>query len=243
MPTLEALQKLFPRGYSSGNVLSRIPGPRRILEEVRIGGSYRDVFYGAIFPHIVPDSKVLELGPGSGSWTRAILKHVPRGEVHTVDFQDVRGWIHPEPGGGRLVSYQVSDNSFTSVPDATFDFFWSFGVLCHNNAEHIREIFRNVLPKMKPGAHAAHEIGDWQKLDRLGWGARWGVPARFRNLPDDAIWWPRNSAEQTCNMAAEEGWEVVKRDLGVLRRDSLCVFRKPGTHSSIEARSISPGRE
>jgi hypothetical protein len=28
-------------------------------------------------------------------------------------------------------------------------------------------------------------------------------------------------------MAVEEGWEVVERDLGLLRRDSLCVFRKP----------------
>jgi SAM-dependent methyltransferase len=198
-----------------------------MIEEVRIGASYRDVFFRAVVPYITPDSKVLELGPGSGSWTRAILKYVPRGEVHTVDFQDVGGWIRSEPGTGRLVSHQVSDNSFAAVPDATFDFFWSFGVLCHNNAEHIREIFRNALQKMKPGAFAAHEIGDWQKLERLGWGWRWGVPARFKSLPDDAIWWPRNSAEQTCNMAVEEGWEVVERDLGVLRRDSLCVFRKP----------------
>lgn len=80
---------------------------------------------------------------------------------------------------------------------------------------------------MKPGGHSAHEIGDWRKLDQLGWGLRWGVPARFRNLPDDAIWWPRNSAEQTCKIAIEEGWEVVEPDLGVLRRDSLCVSRKP----------------
>ena len=130
-------------------------------------------------------------------------------------------------GGGRLVCYQLSDNSFADVPDATFDFFWSFGVLCHNNAEHIREIFRNVLPKIKPGAHAAHEIGAWDKLDQLGWGLRWGVPARFKTLPDDAIWWPRNSAEETCKIALEEGWQVIERDLGVLRRDSLCVLRKP----------------
>jgi len=227
MPTLDTLRKLFPRGYNSGNVLSRIPGPRRIIEEVRIGASYRDVFFRAVLPYIAPDSKVLELGPGSGSWTRAILKHVPRGEVHTVDFQDVRGWIRPQPGSGRLVCYQVSDNSFAGVPVASFDFFWSFGVLCHNNAEHIREILRNVLSKMRPGAHAAHQIGDWHKLDQLRWGRRWGVPARFKNLPDLAIWWPRNSAEQTCMIAVEEGWEVVERDLGVLRRDSLCVFRKP----------------
>jgi len=227
MPTLNSLRRLFPNGYNSGNVLSRIPGPRRIVEEVRVGASYRNVFFRAVQPYIKPDSKVLELGPGSGSWTRAILKHVPRGEVHTVDFQDVRGWIHPDPRGGRLVCYHVFDNSFAAVPAATFDFFWSFGVLCHNNLDHIREIFRNVLSKMKPGAFAAHEIGDWSKLDQLGWGRRWGVPAHFKDQPDDAIWWPRNSAEQTCRVAVEAGWEVVERDLGVLRRDSLCVLRKP----------------
>jgi len=227
MPTLDALRKLFPRGYNSGDVLSRIPGPRRLLEEVRVGGSYREVFCRAVQPYITPASKVLELGPGSGSWTRALLKHVPHGEVHTVDFQDARGWIHAEPGCGRLVCHQVTDNSFSGVPDRSFDFLWSFGVLCHNNAEHIREIFRNVLPKMKPGAYAAHEIGDWDKLEQLGWGFRWGVPARFKSLPDDAIWWPRNSAAQTCAIAVAEGWEVMERDLGVLRRDSLCVFRKP----------------
>src|SRR4029077_2972876 len=44
MPTLDALRRLFPRGYNSGDVLSRIPGPRRIIEEVRVGASYRDVF-------------------------------------------------------------------------------------------------------------------------------------------------------------------------------------------------------
>ena len=182
MPTLDVLRKLFPRGYSSGDVLSRIPGPRRIIEEVRAGGSYRDVFFRAVLPYIAPDSKVLELGPGSGSWTRAILKYVSRGEVHTVDFQDVRGWTIPGRAAADWFATEVADNSFAGVPAATFDFFWSFGVLCHNNAEHIREIFRNVLPKMKPGALATREIGDWQKLNQLGWGRRWGIPARIQRV-------------------------------------------------------------
>jgi len=227
MPTRAALRNLFPRGYNSGNVLARIPGPRRLIEEVRIGASYREVFRRAVLPYLRADSQVLELGPGSGSWTRPILMHVPRGEVHVVDLHDVRGWIRAPAGGGRLVCHQVRDNSFAAVPDATFDFFWSFGVLCHNNAEHIREILRNALPKMRPGGVAAHEISDWDKLDQLGWGWRWGVPARFRELPDDAIWWPRNSAAQMCRMAVEEGWEVLERDLGILRRDTLCVLRRP----------------
>ena len=227
MPTLQTLRGLFPGGYNSGNVLSRIPGPRRLIEELRVGASYRTVFQRAVLPYLKPDSRVLELGPGSGSWTRAILRYVPQGEVHTVDFHDVRGWIRPPPGGGRLVCHQVADNSFADVPEGAFDFFWSFGVLCHNNAEHIREILRSALPKMKPGGLAAHEIADWDTLDALGGGLRWGVPKRFQGLPDDAIWWPRNSAARMCEMAAAEGWEVIECDLGILRRDSLVVLRRP----------------
>jgi hypothetical protein len=144
--------------------------------------------------------------------------------VHTVDFQDVRGWIHPEPGSGRLVCHQVSDNSFANVPDATFDFLWSFG----SSATTTQSTSARSSATLLPSAHAAHEIADWDKLDQLGWGLRWGIPARCKNLPDDAIWWPRNSAEQMCRIAVDEGCEAVERDLGVLRRDSLCVFRKPG---------------
>ena len=171
MPALDALKDLL-YGYSSGNVLARVPGPHRILEQLRVGASYRQVFLKAIAPYIRSDSRVLELGPGRGSWTRAILEHVPDGEVHVVDFQDVRKWIKPEAGSGRLVCYRVSDNSFAAVPDDFFDFFWSFGVLCHNNLEHIREVLRNSLGKLKPGAIAIHQIADWNKLNELNWSWR-----------------------------------------------------------------------
>jgi hypothetical protein len=227
VPTYEKLRTLFPGGYSSGDILARVPGPRRLIEEVRIGASYRQVFHKAILPHLQPDSRVLELGPGKGSWTKAILKHVPNGEVHVADFHDVRRWIKRKPGDGALVCHRVSDNSFAGIPDNYFDFFWSFGVLCHNNIESIREILHSSLPKLKHGGIATHEIGDWQKLDALGWAWRYGVPQRFKNLPDDAIWWPRNDAETMCRVAQEEGWQIVSPDLGLLQRDSLCVLRRP----------------
>jgi SAM-dependent methyltransferase len=227
MPTVEALKELFKHGYTSGNVVARIPSPRRLIEEVRCGASYREIFLKAVSPHLRSDSRVLELGPGNGSWTRPILQHVPEGEVHVVDFHDVSRWIKPKPGSGMLVCYQVTDNSFAALPDRHFDLFWSFGVLCHNNAEHRREILRNSLPKLKPGGFAIHMIGDWKKLDELNWAFRHGVPRKFQQMPDDAIWWPRNDAESMCQMAEQEGWEVICRDLGLIRRDSLCEFRRP----------------
>jgi hypothetical protein len=142
----------------------------RSKEESLIGGSYRRLFCEGCLPFIGHTSKVLELGPGKGSWTRAILPYIPDGVLHTVDFQDVTPWLKPEQHQGRLVCHQVKDSSFSMLTDRYFDFFWSVGVLCHNNLTDIGTILRNALPKMKPSALSVHQYGAWEKLDRYGWG-------------------------------------------------------------------------
>jgi hypothetical protein len=89
MPTLSWLQQEFTYGYDSGDILSLIPRGVRRSEEERSGGSYRRVFKKALQPHLRSDAKVFELGPGKGSWSRAILRHIAQGELHTVDFQAI----------------------------------------------------------------------------------------------------------------------------------------------------------
>jgi hypothetical protein len=243
MPTLEWLKQAFAHGYDSGDVARPEPDAVRAGEERAIGGSYYDVFQRAIVPFLAPDSAVLELGPGRGSWTRAMLGIVARGCVHTVDFLDVTPWLQPERYGGRLVCHRSSDNSFDAVPDAAFDFFFSFGVLCHNNGEHVAEILDRSRPKMKPGAVAVHQYGDWSKLDAEGW-ERLGMPAAFKGLPDDEIWWPRNSAAAMTRLAERAGWTVVTPDLRLLRRDGIILLRTGSSSGAIAtaARPSGPPR-
>lgn len=227
MPSLHWLKTAFAYGFDSGNILSRWPNRRRRYQERKSGGSYREVFDRALRPRLRPDSVVLEIGPGKGSWTRAILEQVPRGRVYTSDYVDTSRWLRPEKFGGRLVSYQVTDNSFSCFADGTFDLFFSFGVLCHHPASQILEIFTNVLPKMKPGAIAIHQHGDWDKLERFGW-RRGEVPEEFKDLPDEEIWWPRNNQQQMVELARRAGWTVVAGDLALLKRDGLILLQKPG---------------
>lgn len=224
MPTLNWLRQEFHYGYDSGNVLSIIPNWQRMKEERIIGGSYKDVFMKGALPYLKHNSNVLELGPGAGSWSRAILKHIPDGKLTTLDFQDVRQWLRPERYGMRLDCIQVSDNSFSAVPDNSFDFFWSFGVLCHNNTASIKEILANALPKMKSGGYAVHQYADWDKLGKWGW-KKGKVPAEFSSKPDDEIWWPRNNQRTMSEIAVEAGWEVITPDLEIVKRDSIIVLR------------------
>lgn len=225
MPTINWLKSEFGYGYDSGNVTSLIPGKVRRSEEKRIGGSYRKVYNEAIRPFVKPNSNVLELGPGKGSWSRSIVDIVSGGSLTTVDFQDVTPWLKPENYEGRMQCNQVFDNTFSCIEDESKDFFWSMGVLCHNNQTHIREILTNSLSKVKRGGYSCHQFADWKKLAAYGW-KKGGVPEEFQNLPDDEIWWPRNDTESMAKIASEAGWHVKIADLGILKRDGLMLLQR-----------------
>lgn len=223
MPTIEWLKKEFGYGYDSGNVLVAEPDNIRAKEERAIGGSYLTVARKGIAEYLTPDSKVMELGPGRGSWSRAILEHIPNGELQTFDFQDLTKWLQPNRYDGRLICHQVTDNSFSAAQNDYFDFFWSFGVLCHNNQEHLFEILKNSLPKMKKGGIAVHQYSDWEKLETYGW-KRGTIPIDFKFKPDEEIWWPRNNQKIMTALATAAGWKVIKADLGLVQRDSIILM-------------------
>ena len=226
MPTLDWLKKEFSYGYDSGDVLSWLPSLTRYREEKAIGASYRKVFWQGLAPYLQPNTRVFELGPGKGSWSRAILSVVTTGELHTVDYVDVSKWLEPSKYRGRLVCHRVADNEFHELPENFFDVFWSFGVLCHNNIENVQTVLANARKKVKPGGVAVHQYADWGKLEKFGW-LKGRVPESFKNMPDQDIWWPRNDQETMSRVSENAGWTVVACDLGLLARDSIIVLKNP----------------
>ncbi|GAB7081858.1 class I SAM-dependent methyltransferase [Megalodesulfovibrio paquesii] len=225
MPTIEWLKQEFDYGYDSGDILALRPDACRANEERRCGGSYFNYFNKAVKPLLRPDAQVLELGPGRGSWTRALLAQLPEGSLHTCDFQDATPWLKPDQYGGRLQCHQVEDNTFSCVADEQFDLFFSFGVLCHCNTSTIRTILEHALRKVKPGGHAIHNYGAWEKLGAWGF-ARGGVPEEFSTQPDDAIWWPRNTVNIMASLCRDAGWTVLCDDLQYFQRDGVILLRR-----------------
>lgn len=63
-----------------------------------------------VFPLLTPESRVCEIGPGTGRWSRHLLDRLPRGELHLID---------PSPWMVRFLSryFQTRDNVHTYVND------------------------------------------------------------------------------------------------------------------------------
>ncbi|MDQ3810280.1 MAG: class I SAM-dependent methyltransferase [Chloroflexota bacterium] len=56
------------------------------FEEQRLGWRLpRPTLDHVLFPYLAEDSRVCEIGPGTGRWSRHILERIPRGELHLVD--------------------------------------------------------------------------------------------------------------------------------------------------------------
>lgn len=228
MANLKWMKTAFPKGYRSGDILSKVPDARRKNEEKRIGGSYRVVFQKAILPYLKKNSRVLEIGPGKGSWTKAILKYIPKGVLHTVDFQDAQKWLNPSKYGNRLVCKQINKIGDYSkiLKNNYFDFCFSFGILCHHNKKNIEDVLREILPKMKRKGISVHQYGDWDKLDTLSWKKMYAIPKEFKLKKESEIWWPKNNPKIMSKIATKLGYKVLSPDLGILKRDSIIVLQK-----------------
>lgn len=225
MPTIEWLQNEFHYGYDSGDVEAEKVDQQREQEELRIGGSYKEISQKLLREYIKPNDNVLELGPGRGSWSRVILNILNDGTLTTLDFQDITQWIDIEECDSKLIPHQVNSMDYSFLNDNYYDFFWSFGVLCHNNIDSIYQIIHNIYPKMKKGSILIHQYADWEKLDSFGW-AEGAIPIKFKDMRDDEIWWPRNNKKVMQTILEANGFEVISIDFGLVKRDSIFICKK-----------------
>jgi hypothetical protein len=253
---LAAFRDDYYGGYSEGDPLDPMT-PSGFLD-----GGYLSILHATylvcIRPWVGPGTRVLEIGPGRGSWTRCF---VARG-AHGIDCVDAmsaernRFWEHV--GRHPQVRYHVTtDFSLDVVADASFDYFFSFGVFCHISPPLIERYLRSLHRKLVPGAHGFMLIADYDQYNRfVQGGERFGLkravkdcfpgPAeaavrddqRSHFLPrylrakdeDGAIdpnRWYHLGAPACQTMLEAIGFEVVDLDVGSVPRDPIVHFRRP----------------
>lgn len=235
------------------------------LDPYHAGSTYRGAgfvsalyatYCAAIRPYITPETVALEIGPGRGAWTKPLLaaREVWALDALSADHNGIFEYLgHPK----NLTYHQVSDFSCSMLPDAHFDYVFSFGCLCHVSFDGITAYARNLRPKLKPGAHLFWMVGDYAKfnasLRNADPGGLWDnvIPTRRRfallrraflriarsaqrppiaaNVNDRASpgRWYDAGAERTAAMLESLGYRVLDADIGTSLRDPILHFRHP----------------
>jgi Methyltransferase domain len=209
-------------GYADQNVIAAQKNIR--AKEVGFVSTLYATYLIAI-RNRVRGKTVLEIGPGRGAWTKAILSE-GASLVYALDA------LPPEHNGffdfigennRHVVTYvQVTDFNCEGVPDNSIDYFFSFGCFCHISRAGTKDYFANIYSKMTSGADGYVMISDYEKRDRA-WGTKTSLvedetptPGRWYHLGD--AWF--------CNMIEDCGFEVIDRDIGTNLRDPIVFFRR-----------------
>ncbi|MEW6251861.1 MAG: class I SAM-dependent methyltransferase [Planctomycetota bacterium] len=178
---IRAFRDEYPGGYLEGDPLDPL------ARSSFLDGGYLSVLHACylvcIKPYVGPQTRVLELGPGRGAWTRCFVECGAR-EICCVDAitaEKNRFWdyVGQRPNVRYLV---VEDFTLRDVPDGHFDYFFAFGVLCHISPPFVHEYLRNLHRKLRPGANGFALIADYEKYNRfLEQGRQYSVARALRD--------------------------------------------------------------
>ena len=116
----------------------------------------------------MPSSVVIEIGPGRGAWTKAILSRGVE-KIYAIDAAtpEHTGFWDYIGKSDRVDYFVATDFTLREVPDDCADYFFSFGVFCHIAPEHSKEYITSLHRKMRAGSNGFLMIADFSKYNKL----------------------------------------------------------------------------
>jgi ubiquinone/menaquinone biosynthesis C-methylase UbiE len=129
-----------------------------------------------VFPLLRPDSKVCEIGPGTGRWSRHIASRVPEGELHLVDPSPwmIRFLTEYFDGTPNVRTHLNGGQSLPFQDDAWLDLVFSANTFVELTLGVIWLYAQDFARVLKPGAYAVVDYIDpttpegWEHLHVQG---------------------------------------------------------------------------
>lgn len=252
---LKSFDGLWDGGYFEGEVLDPVAhstyGPLGYISCMHA------LYLMSIKPYVNKESIALEIGPGRGAFSKAILQNQPK-ELWCLDAVSAKeNGFFDYVGKAENVKYiKVEDFSCSDLPDNYFNYLFSFGALCHVSFDGITQYLTNLYPKLKKGAECFIMVADYgkynlamenienlsvyknlpfSKIIKINW---WLYKKRFKRIlslrreyPETVDpspgRWFHAGTDKTCELLESLGYIVVSKDIGVTLRDPVIHFRKP----------------
>jgi phospholipid N-methyltransferase len=161
---LKSFQDVWEGGYYEGDPLN--PISMSSFHQVGFVSVLHATFLRCIKPYITKDTIALEIGPGKGAWTKALLVSK---EVWALDARPEQDNHFFEYLGNAPNAryFQVMDFTCDMLPDNYFDYMFSFGCLCHVSFDGITEYAINLFPKLKEGCNCFWMVADYNKYNAV----------------------------------------------------------------------------
>lgn len=171
---LQSNRDIWKDGYYEGDPLALLSGSH--YKQIGFMSVLHATYLRCIKPYIKPDTVALELGPGRGAWTKALL---PAKEVWALDARSAQenGFFEYLGNPSHVKYHQVSDFTCAMLPDDAFDYLFSFGCLCHVSFQGITEYAVNLYPKLRPGSNCFWMIADYARYNDV-----------MRHIDDYSVW-------------------------------------------------------
>lgn len=184
-------------------------------------------------PYINETTDVLEIGPGHGAWTKAILQLNPRSItcVDALPAEYNKFWEYVGPSK-KVKYYQIKDFSLNCLQDNSVNFVFSFGTFCHISPLMVFEYFKNMHKKLRDGARGFVMYADYDKKNN--YAKKYNEPMMYEAKQNDLLLmedtlsprWYHMGIERAKNTLIELGYTVVDADVDVNERDPIVHFVK-----------------
>jgi SAM-dependent methyltransferase len=133
-------------------------------------------------PHLSADKVVLELGPGSGRYTRHLLKRCSRMVLVDASPQVVRWLKQYLRDRSNCEVFLAQDCSLSFVRDSSVDVATANGVFEHLSTEAFYLYLRAFIRVLRPGGVAVLNFDDFQSAEGFAWFKKWLPPDGSRGI-------------------------------------------------------------
>ena len=250
---IKSFQGLWKGGYYEGDASDYLS--RSAYGSFGYVSVLHAIYLRCIKPYINAETVALEIGPGHGAWTKAMLdsKEIWTLDALSAEYNQFFEYLnYPK----NVKYFQVEDFECRELPENYFNYMFSFGCLCHVSFEGISEYAANIFDKMQSGADCFWMIADKQKYARFIedadkfdiWNAlapkkgKFALRQLFKTFSkatrppfltldvfneDSQGHWHDAGTERTCEMLEKVGYKIIEQDIGIIARDPMIYFVKP----------------